>query len=1565
MVFKTKRLPFIISIAAAAAVVSVCAYLIIHNAGPAPEDTPPLPAEERPQIRLDIVADKDGPAGIEQDSGFIIISSEPVSAVQLSSRLSLDPQTSFTLVQRTENELYLQPEEALRPAYVYNVLLRENSYEPPVSWAFQTKDTFRLHKRHPADGSYWVPVNSGIELTFTQPVGDIAAYVSVFPDLPGRFEHFNDTTVVFIPGRDMEYDTDYTVTLAAGLPGLSGDTLGEDVSFSFRSEGGRDSWRYGFYPYDGLAETFTTFDPVFVKLYAGEGFAGADVQADIYRYPDLDAYLSAEEAGEKDTVSTDGLDKVASFKSQLIIPAESYDMAYLPLPENPGPGWYLVDMQVISEGYVQGRRTQKLLQITDISLYAQTANNQLLLWLNDAATGGALAGVSVRVGSLAAVSDDNGVALFDVPPPKQDADKERQYYWHYDTIWKKQVRIDMKDRQYGAYLDVYGESYKHWGKIYYTYVYTDRAAYQPNDTVRFWGMALPRISGAARPGSLDLEWTAGGLYPDGIKIDVNADGTFSGEIKLEKQASGWEELRFTLDGGFLCAADFTVMEYVKPVYTVALDLDKPYYRKGDTIQAQAELSFFDGTPAVGIDMGFSCWGYSGGYSTESQSGVTDAAGRCNASFSLRSGESWWPGYTYMDVFTQGAEDQRAYCQRQALIFPSNYMLENSFITGEEGYTFNVKGYGIDFTAVDSGEFNKSWDTKLLKGGTAELTGEARLYKVEYIRNKTGEFYDFINKVTVDRYEYERKESAVMTFSVDTENGRFTSEMLPYPDGEHAFYYIELSVAAPDGQRLTETCYTPNEYYYNWNVFSKNYSFSQDLDTGHAGYISRYGNYIEEEYDGNKYFSNSRSAYRSLKERASIRLTDQNGYLPAAGRMLYTVVGQKLHGYTVKDTASFDLEFLPEYSPNVLVMGAYFDGRHIFTVGSTELYYHFQDSELIIDVKPDKERYLPGDEVTLELKITDRGGNGQPARYLVSVADEAAFAVMDQEVKPLPRLYSSFYIHYNQYASYKQPYDFYGGAESGEGGGENTRRDFVDTVAFLSGQADEKGLATVKFRLADNLTSWRLTSIAFCEKNDGAVNMPLVGKDISNIYCGLPFFINQVINGRYLAGESVGLSLRGAGSAITSGDTVSYEVRLYGPGVESSQTAQAGAGDFLPVVFDPLPAGEYTMLIKAACGSYSDALELPVKVEESLLVTHRSQSGDLSGGLDIKARRFPVRLTLYDMDNRLFYDTLYNLLAAGGQRADQLLVRALAGKRLNALEGDSYYAEDPDISAEEINAWRYGLRIFPYAETDPLLTAKAAAVAGQFLNAPALKDYFLGMLTAEDSLTGDICAAYMGLAALREPILLELRGFFAKARDDEAFITEDKLHLAIGLALLGDHAAAGEWYEKNIRTALKSAGDTLYFASAKDAHRDYVITAGAAMLATLLNHPDHRGLLAYLNKQRSATYVPLLEIATYINKYDPKPESAAALSYSLNGPTVNVSFADRPQLYLELGEQQLQAADFRVEQGNVGYSAFYYGGLEETEKTLPQGVNISRSLSADTLKMGETLRVTTTVTFDDT
>lgn len=1546
MKLQSTRAKIMAILVAAIIILGICIFFFTRHLS---RDDHPLENLFLPVVA--IAAEKDSAFGVELDSGFVISSADDISVAQIQNRLSIEPQAEYKLQQRGNKEVLLRPAAALQADTVYNILLTDLSYEPPLSWAFQTRNSFRVTGVFPADQASFVPVDSGIELYFSQPVANIEKFVEISPSLKGRFSQYEEKILVFLPEEGLAYNTKYSITISAALPSQSGDTLGEDYKFSFMSESYGDSSRYDFYPYDGPSETFTAADPIYLKLYADEALAGNDVSVNIYRYKSLDDYLAALKIrllDENSFLPVDDLDRVADFSGQLIITRELFwNGAFLPLPENPGPGWYLVDMRT-GAGSGANKQAQKLLQISDIAVYAQAANNQLLLWLNDAASGRAIAGADIEVAGKSSKSDEDGVAVIDITPGADLLGVWGYTYsggdeYSYDL---RQVRINYEGRSFGEYLGAYDQGYISPQKLYYSYVYTDRAAYQPDDTIRFWGMILPRQSSAPRPEKIDLNWTDGGKYPDGIELKVEADGTFQGELELEKHVSGWEDLSFCLDGKVAAHTGISVMQYTKPVYTATIGLDKEYYRKGDQVQVEVNANFFDGTPARGLEFDINYGNYPDSADIMLK---TDENGKIETSFEPKAGFAWQPRHDYINIRSISAEDQPIYFDSNALFFPSDYMLEPEIKANPDGLQLALNTYAIDFERVKSGEYEASHDYEVLRGSRAEMSGTATIYKVEYIPSKTGEYYDFVNKVVVERFSYERRESIVEELSIQSLNGQYISEQLPYLNQERIYYYADLALTAPNGQILTDKCYAPGfwDYYYDRDDSYKRYYFLQDGGDP-ANYSSYYYDYSSGEY--------------GLDETVNLRLADQDGLAPKAARTLYSVLGNELDSWKIIEDTDFSLRFLPQYIPNVIVMGAYFDGRHIFKVEASNLIYRNRQSQLVLKVTPDQEQYRPGDMASLQIEVSDLEGKAQAANFLISVADEAAFAVFDQHIDPLSDIYRQNYFNYSQYVSYIQPYDPNSGPEGGGEGGSGVRRNFVDTVAFQSGKTDSSGKATISFKLADNLTSWRLTGIAFSEQDLAGINLPKVGHSIDNISVTQPFFINQVLNERYLEGESIGLTLRGAGTAIGAQDQVSYEVQIRGENINQSKTGQAPAGTYSRLVFDPLPAGIYQVLIKAACGSHSDAIEKEIQVKDSLLLTWRNQKGNLNDGLNILPQRFPVNIFLYDLDNQLFYDIIYAMLYSSGKRADQVIARAAARKRLSEIENSPATGLALELDADEEGQWRYGLRLFPYAETDALLTAKALVVAGDFLNQPALTDYFTAICKNKNAEAKDLAAAYMGLAALKKPVLLDLQKLLAEADEDDYFSFEDKLYLATGLALLGDRAAAFRWYEDNIHNLLKRDGNYMFISDLSNAHDDYKLSAGAAMLACLINHEDHRYLLTYLCQNSSATYAPLLELATYAGKYSPRPDSAASFCYQLEGKRIMLDFADQPQLNLELGETQLAESNFEVLEGNIGYSVYYSGGHNEAEKTLPPGVSVSYNLNADQVKLGDLLRVSTTVKF---
>jgi hypothetical protein len=176
-------------------------------------------------------------------SPFILTTPAETTPAELAGILSIDNQPSPVITQNNATEFTITP---VMP-FSYNSLIMfriSRDWDSDITWAFQTAARFQINSVFPAHQSTFVPVDTGIELTFSTtgftPVND---HFSISPNVRGRFQ-VHKNTVVFVPASRLDYETVYTVTITAGIR-LAGtdDILTEDLIFSFETEGrgGRDS----------------------------------------------------------------------------------------------------------------------------------------------------------------------------------------------------------------------------------------------------------------------------------------------------------------------------------------------------------------------------------------------------------------------------------------------------------------------------------------------------------------------------------------------------------------------------------------------------------------------------------------------------------------------------------------------------------------------------------------------------------------------------------------------------------------------------------------------------------------------------------------------------------------------------------------------------------------------------------------------------------------------------------------------------------------------------------------------------------------------------------------------------------------------------------------------------------------------------------------------------------------------------------------------------------------------------------------------------------------------------
>ncbi|MDD6877041.1 MAG: alpha-2-macroglobulin family protein, partial [Clostridiaceae bacterium] len=638
----------------------------------------------------------------------------------------------------------------------------------------------------------------------------------------------------------------------------------------------------------------------------------------------------------------------------------------------------------------------------------------------------------------------------------------------------------------------------------------------------------------------------------------------------------------------------------------------------------------------------------------------------------------------------------------------------------------------------------------------------------------------------------------------------------------------------------------------------------------------------------------------------------------SGTLLVSAWHDSLLSASVNESGSYTLTFTEEYLPNVLLSGAYFDGAHIHPVSLSYVSYSSRERELNISIETDAASYAPGAEALVTLRITDADGNPVSTPFALGVVDNAAFAVMEQYIDPLSGVYAERYfegpVQYHSYVDHTNGLSF--AAEGGgEGGGGSVRDDFKDTAAFLTGVTGADGTAAVRFPLPDNLTSWRLTAVAVADIS----GHPYAGKGVANVSTGLPFFLNVVYNEEILTGDNFSLSLRTVG-----GGAPQYTVTLSGGSVDITRELAGSANGFTYVNLGTLPAGVYTLTVRARSGELADAVSYPVSVVESRQEIAVSSCFALSDGVQLDSLRYPVRLTFCDAVDADALRALSRASVAGPSRLDGALASVTADRLLRDTDSTAVLDSFRDYTG--------AFRLFSYGDATAEATAWMLLISPESVGTEAARRFLYNVLYTRDSASYEVAYAYMGLAALGEPILADVRLLL---RSGNNLTLTDELSLAVSLALLGDTEEARTWYEQN-RSRIGDPADSDEAFSASLLSMVLCRLCGMdaeshALFEAILDTPNDR-------------VSPAFALLAYLTRL-PAADASASFAYVLGGKRHTVSFADVRFFTLTLSESELAAADFRLLSGEVEVCASFVSSLEGAERSA-DGYSVTQVFSGD-------------------
>ena len=130
-------------------------------------------ADELPQEVLEatftMTAAKADAIGVDLDTDFILTSDIETDAAFVRSLLRVEPAVEFGVQQENATSFRIDMREPLEPGRVYRFSLAVEASAPNVlgSWAFQTKSPISVVQTLPRHQSTFVPLNTGIELTWS------------------------------------------------------------------------------------------------------------------------------------------------------------------------------------------------------------------------------------------------------------------------------------------------------------------------------------------------------------------------------------------------------------------------------------------------------------------------------------------------------------------------------------------------------------------------------------------------------------------------------------------------------------------------------------------------------------------------------------------------------------------------------------------------------------------------------------------------------------------------------------------------------------------------------------------------------------------------------------------------------------------------------------------------------------------------------------------------------------------------------------------------------------------------------------------------------------------------------------------------------------------------------------------------------------------------------------------------------------------------------------------------------------------------------------------------------
>ena len=879
---------------------------------------------------------------------------------------------------------------------------------------------------------------------------------------------------------------------------------------------------------------------------------------------------------------------VASWREPLPQIEDQFDRRLVPLGKRES-GVYLV------EAVGGDLRAYTVVVVTNLALIDKASpNGDLLVCAVDRKTGEPRADAVVQIvkanNTIAnGRTNSDGVFQMKIPIPHDEGDTEGAAGYMILAGHHENFAIsDLESFYFGDFDEPNGNIQ--------SYIYTDRPIYRPNHKVFFKGILRGMDDqGQYRPIKADTVMVTVKDANDARvfeqEVRLSKRGTFNGELTLAEEAPlGTYRIIAEIEDGE-ASGTFEVAEYKKPEYKVKVTTPQRFAPAGSKSSFDVSARYFFGAPLTGAEVKYYVYRsrYYPHFADEEQETDEDED----------SAYSQYDGY-YTDLIVEGDGKLDA--------------------SGHLKIDFDVP----QSSQAEVGDFQYRLEAQVTDSSRRSIDGSATL-----VATRGG----VIASALSDRYVYTTGKTAAIAVTTTDYEGRPLSAK------------VSLKFVSRTWERITNKQDESNpDYEVRENELSSG-EITTDRE-GHASYnfqINGTGSIViktvihdngkqfvslgnllwatnpNERWSDSGYYHESFGTIKLIADRKSYRPGDTAhvlAILPKEGAHLLVTTEREgvmsaRHIRAAGETAIIDVPIEAVHAPNVFVNVTFVQDGDMYS-NDQRLIVPARDKMLNLEVISNKDEYKPRETASYTILARDADGAPVPdAEVSLGVVDEAIYSVSpDYSGNIRQQFYGVVYnsvetrlsISYSftgfagqkpmDLAAVKPSYQLADFKNESDMVQPMIRKEFKDTAFWEpSAVTGRDGRATVKFRLPDNLTTWRATARAVtADTKVGVARQKVISRKDVILRLETPRFLTQgdtvtlsgIVHNYLKQDKSTQISISVAGA------------RLLSPAQQTVTIKKQGEHRIDWKVSAP-QTGEIRLLAKALTNTESDAVEIPLDV----------------------------------------------------------------------------------------------------------------------------------------------------------------------------------------------------------------------------------------------------------------------------------------------------------------------------------------------------------------------------------